>query len=363
MELRCAYCHDTLGRIRARCRGCATLLHTDCWNLAGTCPTLGCLERAAQPHARNRPRTGIRALFAGAWLVLAGLGISALLIATGRASSDEIIVLGSSRAPLTSSQSIQLAEINAEIATARHWSWRADAAAQASDDRAEAAALSSALRLYAEIDESLQALHGVGASTNRWHFPTYPVGVLELQGQVSGEARVHAQRAWSLGRESLPDVSSLDLSTLPAPGPSDLELGASLAHVTSTLGVESDPPFGREPGSPNQDQVFTWFDTDERLGQLVFMYRSGTIGGLPFERSRAKAYGVLGPATLATEILATWGEPESSSTDTAGWNVARRLRCQVNEACVELAFDNGALVQAVVNAPGWCNSHTHDPGE
>lgn len=351
MGLRCAYCHDELGSIRARCRGCATLLHTDCWNLAGTCPTLGCLERAALPCARNRPgRTGVRALFAGAWLVLAGLGISAILVAS-RSSSDQIIIAGScTMAPLTSAQSLQLAEINAEIATARHWGWRADAAAQAGDERAEAAALTSALRLYAAIDESLQVLHGVGAPTSNSWFPTYPVGVLELQRQVSVEAKIRALRAWSLASEAPNAPPLVDLSTLPPPGPSDLRLGSSLAHVSSVLGTEEAPHPGSEVTWPDRDQVLTGF-RDERLAQLVFMYRSGRTSSEPFERSHVSAFGVLGPETLESEILISWGQPESSSTDTAGSALSRYMRYRVGQACVELRFDNGALVEVLVSDP------------
>lgn len=43
----CAWCHDAASELPLiACRGCATLLHAECWGLAGLCPTLGCRRRA-----------------------------------------------------------------------------------------------------------------------------------------------------------------------------------------------------------------------------------------------------------------------------------------------------------------------------
>ena len=53
---RCAYCHDPLEGLRVpACGACRTLLHTDCWELARSCPTLGRgqVQRSPRPLAVN----------------------------------------------------------------------------------------------------------------------------------------------------------------------------------------------------------------------------------------------------------------------------------------------------------------------
>ncbi|HZU98056.1 MAG TPA: hypothetical protein VFF73_15235, partial [Planctomycetota bacterium] len=42
MEIRCAYCHADAGRSPVECSRCKTLLHEDCFDILGKCPTLGC---------------------------------------------------------------------------------------------------------------------------------------------------------------------------------------------------------------------------------------------------------------------------------------------------------------------------------
>jgi predicted nucleic acid-binding Zn-ribbon protein len=41
---RCAFCHDDLDEATAVCASCRTVLHRDCRELLGVCPTLGCRE-------------------------------------------------------------------------------------------------------------------------------------------------------------------------------------------------------------------------------------------------------------------------------------------------------------------------------
>lgn len=43
---RCAFCRDDLGHDAARCAGCATALHSECWAELRRCPTAGCRQAA-----------------------------------------------------------------------------------------------------------------------------------------------------------------------------------------------------------------------------------------------------------------------------------------------------------------------------
>tara|TARA_R110002072_G_scaffold10367_1_gene48174 strand:+ start:857 stop:1255 length:399 start_codon:yes stop_codon:yes gene_type:complete len=132
-----------------------------------------------------------------------------------------------------------------------------------------------------------------------------------------------------------------------------------LAQVTSLLGADQTPKHWTDAGPyPKSDQVLTGFSYD-RLTHVSFLFRSGTVQRAPFERTRARAFGVFGPETLMTEVLSSWGEPDSWSTDDAGWNDVRSLRYRVGEACVDFQFDNGALVYLTVSELDSCYGHVH----
>src|SRR5580704_7864379 len=69
-DLRCAYCHADLDAGKP-CPHCATLLHEDCWILAGTCPTLGC-RPALRVILREalRSATGASGWHLASWLLV-----------------------------------------------------------------------------------------------------------------------------------------------------------------------------------------------------------------------------------------------------------------------------------------------------
>jgi len=50
--VRCAYCHGPAEETTRPCPKCQTLLHEDCWRLAGSCPTLGCGQGPARAPSR-----------------------------------------------------------------------------------------------------------------------------------------------------------------------------------------------------------------------------------------------------------------------------------------------------------------------
>lgn len=50
-NLRCVYCHDGFAQGARRCVGCGALLHAECWEEAGGCPTPSC-----RPPTREGPR-------------------------------------------------------------------------------------------------------------------------------------------------------------------------------------------------------------------------------------------------------------------------------------------------------------------
>jgi hypothetical protein len=41
-SIRCAYCHAGSGPALSECKGCRTRLHPECFEILGSCPTLGC---------------------------------------------------------------------------------------------------------------------------------------------------------------------------------------------------------------------------------------------------------------------------------------------------------------------------------
>lgn len=53
---RCAFCHDALDGDDATCEACGTVLHRDCFEGLGECPTLGCAQGVftLRPEARAR---------------------------------------------------------------------------------------------------------------------------------------------------------------------------------------------------------------------------------------------------------------------------------------------------------------------
>jgi hypothetical protein len=79
-RLRCAYCHGEAGRSPVVCGGCKTVLHRDCFEILGACPTLGC---GLPPPVEKDPwrPLGVVALVVLATLV--GLGVR-LVIARPR---------------------------------------------------------------------------------------------------------------------------------------------------------------------------------------------------------------------------------------------------------------------------------------
>ena len=78
-ELRCALCHDALGRERYTCPSCRTLLHPECYAARLRCPTLGCRESRLRVRARSRRSAARLFRYLGEW-ALSGL-IAALIFA------------------------------------------------------------------------------------------------------------------------------------------------------------------------------------------------------------------------------------------------------------------------------------------
>lgn len=77
LSSRCAYCHDASGPAPLeRCERCQTLLHRDCVEFLGSCPTIGCggFEHVLSPRPSDSP------VSAGAFLVvLASVAFAAAL--------------------------------------------------------------------------------------------------------------------------------------------------------------------------------------------------------------------------------------------------------------------------------------------
>jgi hypothetical protein len=69
--MRCAYCHDD--DPGWHCYECGSLLHADCWELAGRCPTIGC-------QGLRRPPALLATSLLGAVLLVLTLWVGELTV-------------------------------------------------------------------------------------------------------------------------------------------------------------------------------------------------------------------------------------------------------------------------------------------
>jgi len=82
--LRCALCHGDVEEAHEPCVGCRTLVHPECRQTNGGCPTLGCSFQTQRPARRRAPTRGrrqpidVRAVLR----VVCGVG-SGILVAAG----------------------------------------------------------------------------------------------------------------------------------------------------------------------------------------------------------------------------------------------------------------------------------------
>lgn len=234
--LRCAYCHDTLAAASSRCGACRTYLHSECWELAQACPTLGC---EGEPEADE---------FRWWHLLLALLVLFALpmgLALQAKLASAETIVVGGGGAvirPANTEEAAQLALARVEVEQAKALARSSEVEAQAGRERRADHLLRAALRAYGRANDWLWRVEGVPARGTLLTW-TDVAGLGPLRREVDQGSESLLRREWSrYGRESSPrDTGSswlgpIDLERAPVLADSELRLDSNREAFVSALG-------------------------------------------------------------------------------------------------------------------------------
>ncbi len=74
-NLRCSYCHDSLGLDIAHCQYCGTLIHNDCWKEHGSCICGKAFVVVEKSKPRNKPK------LLGSILYTLGAGLLSFIVA------------------------------------------------------------------------------------------------------------------------------------------------------------------------------------------------------------------------------------------------------------------------------------------
>lgn len=326
--MRCPYCHDALDPPERFCGACRTVLHAECWDLHGRCPTLGCVG-GLRPRAPKTGRTWL-ALAAAGFVVVAGL------LHLDAVDDDDVILVNGGGGGWRDAPAYRPAEDEAPAARAR------ELLAHARDLRSQARAHAADWRRARAAGDAAQAERSAGdAARSTRH-------AMELARVVEG------RRCGVDAAELLAELAALIVELDAVEW--DRVRGATPSSVTEgrlgPIDLLADPllpGMGLVPGSSLEEVRSILGPGDWRSLGITAVCPAGGLARveLHFGAFHGRAWGLLDRGATRADVLRLFGPPnQEAGAGPPPWSLAY-VRGPVR---VELRFHprQATLVEVVV---------------